>query len=138
MGESMGVGLFGLGVVVRISLEDSGTAVARRCVVIGSLLLLHGHEALMVLDSLESVGVGFFVSSVWVSQLDSKALSSVLDSLLFLPELSSVRSWCSTFAFVGELSIVKLRFADVVPFLGFKPTGSSKLSKLISEMSDCI
>lgn len=30
MGESMGVGLFGLGVVVRISLVDSGTAVARR------------------------------------------------------------------------------------------------------------
>ncbi|CDY36658.1 BnaCnng07600D [Brassica napus] len=35
----MGVGLFGLGVVVRISLADSGTAVARRLFVSGGCFL---------------------------------------------------------------------------------------------------
>ncbi|CAN6998072.1 unnamed protein product [Brassica rapa subsp. trilocularis] len=34
----MGAGLFGLGVVVRISLVDSGTAVARRLFVSGGCL----------------------------------------------------------------------------------------------------
>lgn len=177
MGESMGAGLFGLGVVVRISLADSGTAVARRSsilwdsssgcrywrsrlVFMSVVVLLLGscccfmvtrlwwswiHQRVWglcisispgldcssrfvsvfrsaVQDSADydvgsyffhriwrgdfrlafggaecsalcdGVGwswgsVGFFVSSVWISQLDSKALSSVLDSLLFLPEL---------------------------------------------------
>ncbi|KAF3507158.1 hypothetical protein F2Q69_00001937 [Brassica cretica] len=74
-------------------------------------------------DEFSAPCVGFFVSSVWVSQL--RSLSSALDSVMFLLELSSVRSRCSTFGFIIELSIVKLQFGDVVPFLGFKPTGSS-------------
>lgn len=52
-------------------------------------------------------------------------LCPLLSIVMFLLELSSVRSRCSTFGFIIDLSIVKLQFGDVVPFLGLKPTGSS-------------
>ncbi|WZY93405.1 hypothetical protein YC2023_065734 [Brassica napus] len=156
MGESMGAGLFGLGVVVRISLADSGTAVARRSSILwdsssgfdglgftgecGGYVSLSRLAWIAPLGSYQfsgarcrtqltmmwvvtsSIGSGEVISG-WRLVVRSARLSvmELVGREAVLPLVSSR----ITFAFVGELSIVKLRFSDVVPFLGFKPTGSS-------------